>query len=150
MKTIHLYLALLVFPAILLADGWDFRLGLAQFPRQNTLLGIEVTRVLNLTERTELGIGGVLRTDFSQTIGPGILGRLKYWIRDYFALGAVGEFGYMYHQSFSDSASYSYFFAGPLLSVVAKPVFVQWEPGELFYLGTSQFIPLRFAFGLVF
>jgi len=132
------------------ADAWDFRLGLADFPRQNTMLGLEVTRILSLSESAELGIGGVVRTDFTQTVGPGILSRFQYWLTQNFALGVLGEFGYLYHQNFSNPDSYSYFFAGPVFSIQIKPVFIQWDPGEIFYLGTSQLIPLRLAFGLFF
>jgi hypothetical protein len=132
------------------ADHWDFRLGVASYPEQNTLIGVEFTRVFDLTETIDLGVGGALRTDFSQTIGPAALGRLRIWLMENIAVGASTELGYMFHQGFSNPNSYTYFLVGPLLAVRLIPIFAQWEPGEIFYQGTSQFLPLRFAFGIVF
>ncbi len=144
------FLLLFLSPSFLFAEGWDIRLGVSSFPLQNTLLGVEVTRILDLTEDMEIGLGGVIRTDFSQTVGPGALARYRYWFDEHFEIGAVGEFGYMYQRSFSNPNSYSYFFVGPLVGTRIKPFFLQWEPGVLFYQSTSTFVPLRLVFGLMF
>jgi hypothetical protein len=128
---------------------WDFRLGLASYPEQNLLLSAEVTRVFHPSKYTDLGIGGVFYTDFSQTIGPGAIARFKYWLVEPFALGASAELGYMLHQSTSNPNSYTYFIVGPVAALRVRPVFIQWEPGELFYQRTTQLVPLRFAFGLI-
>ena len=144
------FVVLLLLPSLTFADGWEFRLGVSSFPEQNTLFGAELTRVYSLTDNLELGVGGVLRTDFTSTVGPGLVVRLRDWFAQHFAVGAVGEIGYLYHNGFSNPDSYTYLFVGPLLGMRFSPLFVQWEPGVLFFQGTSQFLPLRFVLGLSF
>jgi hypothetical protein len=129
------------------ADGWTLRAGIASFPEQNTLFGLEVTRTFDLTQEIDLGVGAVLRTDFSQTLGPALVARLRYWVEEHIGIGASAEYGYMYNSSFSSPNSYSYFLVGPLLALRVKPIFVQWEPAALLYQGTSAFVPLRLSFG---
>ena len=149
-------IALFMVPATGFSGGWDLRVGVSQFPDQDALLSAELTRVIDLALGMELGLGGVLRTNFASDYGLGAIARFRYWFIENIALGGVGEVGYMIR---SDDTDFGYTFLGPLLVVRLGPLCAQWEPGWIFYhsanfananRNSSDFVPLRFVFGLSF
>jgi hypothetical protein len=145
-----LWILLGVSSSLGLAASWDIRVGLASFPDQNLMLGVEVSRVFSVAPSTELSLGVVAHTDFSETVGPGAVGRLRTWLLDELAVGAVAEYGYLLHHNTNDPDSYGYAILGPLLGIKVKPIFVQWEPGLLLYRNTSKLMPFRILFGYFF